>query len=79
MWRELVRWCGASQEIGSIEDWTPLRADRASETTEDYLGGEIVSRARVVGNRRIEAIIADRERRLQEMRARALVVHSRVA
>ena len=27
----------------------------------------------------IEAIIADRERRLQEMHARALAVHSRVA
>jgi hypothetical protein len=79
MWRELARWCGAAQEIGSIEDWTPLRADRASEVTENYLGGEIVSRARVVGNRRIEAIIADRERRAQEMRARAIAVHGKVA
>jgi hypothetical protein len=79
MWRELARLCGATREIGSIEEWTPLRADRANDATERYLGGEIVSRARVVGNRRIEAIIADRERRLQEMHARALVIHSRVA
>jgi hypothetical protein len=61
-----------SSSPGFVEDWTPVRADRASEDTARSLRGEVVSRARVVGNRSTEAIIADRERRLEEMRQRAL-------
>ena len=71
MWHDLARLCGAPRDLGVIEDWTAMRADRAAEATEHLFDGEIVSRARVVGNRRIEAIIADRERRLAEMLARA--------
>ena len=70
MWREFSRWCGASPGPAFVEDWTPLRGERAAVATEQDFAGEVVSAARVVGNRRIEAIIADRERRLLEMLAR---------
>ena len=74
MWHELARWCGAERGHGFIDDWTLARADRAAEWTEQYVDGGVVSPAQVVGNRLIESIIADRERRLQEMLRRDLMV-----
>lgn len=71
MLRDLLRWCvGDTAEY--VPEWTPQRAERAYWATERYLAGTVVSRARVVGSRRLEAIIADRERRLAEMKRREI-------
>jgi hypothetical protein len=60
-----------SDDLGYL-DLSPARVRKWSEWTESQLEGCVVSAARVVGNRRIEQIVADRERRLVEMRRRAI-------
>jgi hypothetical protein len=73
MFRELLlRWCVGEPGLGQLEDWTPLRALRAEYATQEYVAGEVVSSARAIGNRRNEAVIAERERRLREMRRREM-------
>lgn len=61
-----------SRELQLSEEWLShaIRTrlfDRWKEWERDYFEGSVVSHARVVGNRRDEAIIADRERRARSM------------
>ena len=54
-------------DLGHISPWNQLIAERYAAATERMLLGAC-GPARVVGNRRDEALIADRERRAAESR-----------
>jgi hypothetical protein len=60
------QWLFGSVELGHVSPWNEVIAERHASATERMLLGAC-GRARVVGNRRDEAIIADRERRAAEM------------
>lgn len=60
------QWLFGSVELGHVSPWNEVIAERHASATERMLLGSC-GRARVVGNRRDEAIIADRERRAAEM------------
>ena len=60
----------ASEDLGHISPWNPVIAERYAAATERMLLGAC-GQARVVGNRRDEALIADRERRAAESRRRS--------
>lgn len=55
-----------------IDDWTPRRADHWAEWTDRQALGCVVSHARIVGSRSHDALMADRERRMEEARQRAV-------
>jgi hypothetical protein len=57
-------------DLGHISPWNPVIAERYAAATERMLLGAC-GPARVVGNRRDEALIADRERRAAESRRRS--------
>jgi hypothetical protein len=61
-----AQWLFGSADLGHVSPWNEVIAERHAATTERMLLGA-AGRARVVGNRRDEAIIADRERRAAEM------------
>lgn len=63
------QWLFGSVELGHVSPWNEVIAERHATATERMLLGAC-GRARVVGNRRDEAIIADRERRAAEMARR---------
>lgn len=63
------QWLFGSVELGHVSPWNQVIAERHASATERMLLGAC-GRARVVGNRRDEAIIADRERRAAEMARR---------
>jgi hypothetical protein len=65
------QWLFGSVELGHISPWNAVIAERHAAATERMLLGA-AGRARVVGNRLDEAIIADRERRAAEMSRRAV-------
>jgi hypothetical protein len=65
------QWLFGSQDLGHVSPWNEVIADRHAAATERMLLGA-ASRARVVGNRRDEAILADRERRAAEMAMRSV-------
>lgn len=67
--RSLFRWLLTSQDERCVSPWNPVIADRHAEATERMLLGA-AGRACVTGNRRTEAIIAEREHRAAEMEAR---------
>jgi hypothetical protein len=60
-----------AEDLGHISPWNPVIADRYAAATERMLLGAC-GPARVVGNRRDEALIADRERRAAESARRAV-------
>jgi len=60
-----------SDELGHISPWNAVIAERYAAATERMLLGAC-GPARVVGNRRDEALIADRERRAAESARRTL-------
>ena len=64
------QWLFGSLELGHVSPWNEVIAERHASATERMLLGAC-GRARVVGNRRDEAIIADRERRAAEMARRS--------
>lgn len=64
-------WIFGSRDLGYVSPWNELIAEQHAMATERMLLGA-AGRARVVGNRRDEAIIADRERRAAEMSTRAI-------
>ena len=63
------QWLFGSADLGHVSPWNEVIADRHFAATERMLLGA-AGRARVVGNRRDEAILADRERRAAEMARR---------
>ena len=63
------QWLFGSTELGHVSPWNEVIAERHAAATERMLLGA-AGRARVVGNRRDEAIIADRESRAAEMARR---------
>jgi len=63
------QWLFGSAELGHVSPWNEVIADRHAAATERMLLGA-AGRARVIGNRRDEAIIADREVRAAEMARR---------
>lgn len=63
------QWLFGSRDLGHVSPWNEVIAERHASATERMLLGA-AGRARVVGNRRDEAIIADRERRAAEMTMR---------
>lgn len=67
----LLRWLlRGPSSLGSVSPWNDVIAERhATATARILLGG--AGRARVVGNRRDEAIVAEREQRAATMTARA--------
>jgi hypothetical protein len=65
------QWLFGSRDLGYVSPWNEVIAEHHATATERMLLGAC-SRARVVGNRRDEAIIADRERRAAEMSMRAI-------
>jgi hypothetical protein len=65
------QWLFGSAELGHVSPWNEVIAERHAMATERMLLGAC-GRARVVGNRREEAIIADREARAAEMTRRAV-------
>ena len=58
------------EDLGHISPWNPVIAERYAAATERMLLGAC-GPAKVVGNRRDEALIADRERRAAESRRRS--------
>jgi hypothetical protein len=62
-------WLFGSSEMGHISPWNAVIAEQHAAATERMLLGAC-GRSRVVGNRRDEAILADRERRAAEMSRR---------
>jgi hypothetical protein len=64
------QWLFGSLELGHVSPWNEVIAERHASATERMLLGAC-GRARVVGNRRDEAILADRERRAAEMTRRS--------
>ena len=65
------QWLFGSRDLGYVSPWNEVIAEQHATATEKMLLGAC-GRARVVGNRRDEAIIADRERRAAAMAARML-------
>jgi hypothetical protein len=65
------QWLFGSQDLGHVSPWNEVIAERHAAATERMLLGA-AGRARVVGNRRDEAILADRERRAAEMAVRSV-------
>ena len=65
-----AQWLFGSADLGHVSPWNEVIAERYAAATERMLLGA-AGRARVVGNRRDEAIIADRERRAAEMSRRS--------
>ena len=67
----ILQWLfGASSEPGHVTPWNPVIADRHAAATARMLLGAC-GPARTIGNRRDEAILADRERRAAQMAGRA--------
>jgi len=66
MWPE---WLWRSDDLGQIHPWNPVIADRCAADTERLLLGW-AGPPRVVGNRRDEAIVAEREQRAAAMTRR---------
>jgi len=64
------QWLFGSVDLGHVSPWNEVIAERHAAATERLLLGA-AGRARVVGNRRDEAILADRERRAAEMARRS--------
>ena len=64
------QWLFGSTDLGHVSPWNEVIADRHAAATERMLLGA-AGHARVVGNRRDEAILADRERRAAEMARRS--------
>jgi hypothetical protein len=73
-WRQ---WFSAV-DLGHVSPWNGLIADQHAAATERMLLGWC-GPARTVGNRRDEAIIADRERRAAEMSMRGRVFQFRAS
>lgn len=65
------QWLFGSQDLGHVSPWNGVIAERHAAATERMLLGA-AGPARVVGNRRDEAILADRERRAAEMTMRSV-------
>ena len=60
----------SASDLGHVSPWNAVIAERYAAATERMLLGAC-GPARVVGNRRDEALIADRERRAAESRRRS--------
>lgn len=66
----ILDWLIGASEPGHVTPWNPVIAERhAAQTARMLLGA--CGPARKVGNRRDEAILADRERRASQMEGRA--------
>jgi hypothetical protein len=66
----ILEWLFGESDPGHITPWNPVIAERhAAKTARMLLGA--CGPARTVGNRRHEAILADRERRASQMAGRA--------
>ena len=66
----ILDWLLGASDPGHVTPWNPVIAERhAAETARMLLGA--CGPARTVGNRRVEAILADRERRASQMAGRA--------
>jgi len=65
----MLRWLWSDDSLGHVTPWNPVRAEREAAATARMLTGWAGNR-QVVGNRRDEAVLADREQRLQAMRER---------
>lgn len=66
IWRWLL---GRSPDLGLVQPWNPVIADKHREATERLLLGA-AGPARVVGNRETERIVAEREQRVEARRQR---------
>jgi hypothetical protein len=65
----ILEWLIGTSDPGHITPWNPVIAERhAAQTARMLLGA--CGPARKVGNRRDEAILADRERRATQMSGR---------
>lgn len=58
-----------NDDLGYVSPWNPVIADKHAATTERMLLGK-AEPSTVVGNRVTEAILADRDRRCEELRRR---------
>lgn len=65
-----LAWLWRSDDLGRVQPWDAVIAERHALATERLLLGA-AGRSRVVGNRRDEAIVAEREQRAAAMRERA--------
>lgn len=61
--------CGERDDLGSLHPWDAVIAEKHAEATARLLLGAC-GPARVVGNRRDEAIVAEREQRAAAMSRR---------
>lgn len=69
----MLRWLWDTTDLGYVSPWSPLIAERHAEATARMLLGDC-GPAVVVGSRRDEAVLADREQRLAEMDRRQAAV-----
>lgn len=65
----MLRWLWSDDSLGTVTPWDAVRAEREAAATARMLLGA-AGPACVTGSRVDEAVLSDRERRLQAMRAR---------